>query len=243
MINCFDFDDAEKLRPQARRLVEPILTLRAEMDRLKAPRIYVNDNFGEWHSEKSKLVRRALGLAADVVAPLAPREEDYFVIKPQFSGFYATSLPLLLPKLGASRLILTGVATDICVLFTAADAHMRDYALWVPEDAVAAERKQRSRASLDIMQAHMGAASLRRPLANGTVTAPLSGPPRRQTSSRSRRAVRTHPRSPRRKRSASAHLRTRSMPVQATLGPGAFLCGTLPEATPRDHTTGTNGQR
>jgi len=157
MINCFDFAGAEKLRLQARRLIEPILKLRTEMDELEAPTIYVNDNFGEWHSEKSKLVHRALGRAADIVGPLAPRDKDYFIIKPQFSGFYATNLPLLLPKLGASRLIVTGVATDICVLFTAADAHMRDYALWVPEDAVAAELKKRSRGSLEIMQAHMGA--------------------------------------------------------------------------------------
>jgi nicotinamidase-related amidase len=157
MINCFDFAGADKLRPQARRLIDPILQLRQEMDTLGAPTIYVNDNFGEWHSDKSKLVGRALGHAADIVAPLAPREEDYFIIKPQFSGFYATNLPLLLPKLGASRLIITGVATDICVLFTAADAHMRDYALWIPKDSVAAEVKKRSRSALDIMQAHMGA--------------------------------------------------------------------------------------
>jgi nicotinamidase-related amidase len=157
MINCFDFEGAEKLRPQARRLIAPLLKLRQQMDELGAPTIYVNDNFGEWHSEKSRLVQRALERAADIVGPLAPREEDYFIIKPQFSGFYATNLPLLLPKLGASRLVVTGIASDICVLFTAADAHMRDYALWVPKDAVAAELKKRTRGSLDIMEAHMGA--------------------------------------------------------------------------------------
>jgi nicotinamidase-related amidase len=117
------------------------------------PVIYVNDNFGEWHSERSRLVDRANdGLASR----LAPRENDYFIIKPQFSAFYATNLPVLLPKLGVRRLVLTGVATDICVLFTAADAHMRDYALWVPEDAVAAESDDRAAAALAIIQAHMG---------------------------------------------------------------------------------------
>lgn len=157
MINCFDFEGGEKLRSQARRVVQPILKLRGQMDELEAPTIYINDNFGEWHSEKSKLIERALEHAADIIAPILPREQDYFINKPQFSGFYATNLPLLLPKLGVSRLILTGVATDICVLFTAADAHMRDYALWAPEDAVAAELKRRSRAALDIMATHMGA--------------------------------------------------------------------------------------
>ena len=88
---------------------------------------------------------------------LRPREDDFFIIKPQFSGFYATNLPVLLPKLGVTRLVLTGIATDICVLFTAADAHMRDYALWVPEDAVAAASDERSRWALEIMNNSMGA--------------------------------------------------------------------------------------
>lgn len=64
---------------------------------------------------------------------------------------------MLLPKLGVTRLVLTGIATDICILFTAADAHMRDYALWVPEDAVAAENEQRGAWALDIMAHAMGA--------------------------------------------------------------------------------------
>jgi nicotinamidase-related amidase len=103
-----------------------ILKLRDQADADEVPVIYVNDNFGEWHSQKSRLVDRAHG---GLASELAPRENDYFIIKPQFSAFYATNLPVLLPKLGVRRLVLTGVATDICVLFTAADAHMRDYAL------------------------------------------------------------------------------------------------------------------
>jgi nicotinamidase-related amidase len=88
---------------------------------------------------------------------LAPRDDDFFVIKPQFSGFYSTNLPVLLPKLRASRLVLTGVAADICVLFTAADAHMRDYQLWTPADAVASKSGQRTRWALEIMRDAMQA--------------------------------------------------------------------------------------
>lgn len=157
MINGYDFVGAELLRPSAMAMIDPLLRLRAAMDAVGAPTIYVNDNFGEWHSEKSKLVARACETAADLVEPLTPREQDYFIIKPQFSGFYSTNLPLLLPKLGVSRLVLTGVAADICVLFTAADAHMRDYALWVPRDVVAAEVDERSRWALEIMREHLGA--------------------------------------------------------------------------------------
>jgi len=157
MINCFDFEGAETLQPRALAAARAIDRLRGEMTRADLPVIYVNDNFGEWHSERSRLVDRALQRHNPVTELLRPCDEDFFVIKPQFSGFYATNLPVLLPKLGVTRLILTGIATDICVLFTAADAHMRDYRLWVPGDAVATESEVRGRWALEIMAHSMGA--------------------------------------------------------------------------------------
>jgi nicotinamidase-related amidase len=157
MINCFDFPGAERLEPKARTAAERIATLRSAVEDAGHPVIYVNDNFGEWHSDASRLVEQALAKENAFTAAVKPAENDYFVIKPQFSGFYATNLPVLLPKLGVSRLILTGIATDICVLFTAADAHMRDYRLWVPEDAVAAEDDDRGKLALSIMRETMAA--------------------------------------------------------------------------------------
>lgn len=115
----------------------------------------MNDNFGEWHSQQSRLVERAASKL--VCAEIAPRPCDYFVIKRQFSGFYGTNLPVLLPKARVRHLVLNGIATDICLLFTSADAHMRDYRLWVPDDAVAAQTAGRGRAALTIMRDYMGA--------------------------------------------------------------------------------------
>jgi len=159
MINEMDFAGAESMRRDAEAVALTILKLRDAADKARLPVIYVNDNFGEWHSERYRLVERALGgkESHEFVARLAPRDGDYFVIKPQFSGFYATNLPVLLPKLGVDRLILTGMAADICVLFTAADAHMRDYQLWIPEDAVAAQTSERHRWALEIMKQSMDA--------------------------------------------------------------------------------------
>lgn len=157
MINTFDFEGGEPLRARAEAIAGPISTLRDAFDEADLPTVYVNDNFGEWHSEKSRLIEQAFDGASDALARLKPRDCDYFVLKPQFSGFYATNLPVLLPKLGVRRLVLTGVATDICVLFTAGDAHMRDYALWVPEDAVATQDEDRGRWALEIIAQSMGA--------------------------------------------------------------------------------------
>jgi len=159
MISEMDFAGASTMLRDVEIAARTILKLRDAADEARLPVIYVNDNFGEWHSERYRLVERALASKGGhaFVARLAPRDGDYFIIKPQFSGFYATNLPVLLPKLGVDRLVLTGMAADICVLFTAADAHMRDYQLWIPEDAVAAESAERRRWALEIMKQSMGA--------------------------------------------------------------------------------------
>ncbi|MDF0489643.1 cysteine hydrolase [Sphingomonas sp. H39-1-10] len=157
MINRFDFPQADQIKPGALAAARVIAKLRETAERAGYPVVFVNDNFGEWHSERSRLIDSALTDENDISAALRPNDDDYFIIKPQFSGFYATNLPVLLPKLGVNRLILTGIATDICVLFTAADAHMRDYDLWIPEDAVAAETAERGRWALEIMANSMTA--------------------------------------------------------------------------------------
>ncbi|MBF7013784.1 cysteine hydrolase [Novosphingobium sp. HR1a] len=158
MVNCFDFPGADILKPEAQKAALAISHLLSEARRGGYPIIYVNDNFDQWHSEKSKLIETAQAEAdSPELDAIWPRDGDYFIIKPQFSGFYATNLPVLLPKLGISKLILTGVATDICVLFTAADAHMRDYRLWIPKDAVAAESKEKGEWALEVMRDSMKA--------------------------------------------------------------------------------------
>jgi nicotinamidase-related amidase len=159
MISEMDFGGAEAMRDETRRAADAIVALRDAADAAEMPVIYINDNFGEWHSERSRLVERALAGAVgrETVERLIPRDGDFFIIKPQFSGFYATNLPVLLPKLGVDSLILTGISADICVLFTAADAHMRDYRLWVPEDAVAAGIPERRHWAIEIMRQSMKA--------------------------------------------------------------------------------------
>jgi nicotinamidase-related amidase len=158
MINDMDFDGGEDLLAEIEAAVEVIAALREKADAAGVPVIFVNDNFGQWHADASRIleyVERTPG--RDAARRLRPREQDYFVIKPQVSGFYATNLPVLLPRLGVSRLILTGVAADICVLFTAADAHMREYALWVPKNAIASDQAEHRDWALGIMEKSMAA--------------------------------------------------------------------------------------
>lgn len=158
MINDLDFDGGEQLRDAAEVAASRIVALRDEADAAGVPVIYVNDNFGHWHSERASIVahcEREESRGRVLIAAIRPRDSDYFIVKPQFSGFYATNLPVLLPQLGVRRVILTGVAADICVLFTAADAHMREYDLWVPGDTVASESNAHCRWALEIMRHSM----------------------------------------------------------------------------------------
>jgi len=158
MINDLAFDGGEDLAPAAIAAARRIRDMRDASDAAQVPVIYVNDNFGHWLSERGAIVdhcRAEESRGKRLIDLLHPRNDDYFVVKPQFSGFYATNLPVLLPQLGVSRLILTGIAADICVLFTAADAHMRDYDLWVPEDTVASEQREHQQWALELMRHSM----------------------------------------------------------------------------------------
>lgn len=158
MLNTLDFGGGEAMRAPAEAAADAIAALRDRAEAAGVPVIFVNDNYDQWHSERSRLVELARDSRGRALAgKLEPRADDYFVIKPQFSGFYATNLPVLLPRLGARRLILTGIAADICVLFTAADAHMRDYGLWVPADCTAASDPDRKDWALEIMRCSMKA--------------------------------------------------------------------------------------
>ena len=153
MIGTMEFASAKTMAEDLARAAEAIARLREQCAAAKVPVIFANDNFGEWHSDAPRLVDRALEQDSQgraIAKRLRPTPADYFIIKPSYSAFYATNLPVLLPKLGVSRLIVTGTAADMCVLFTAGDARMRDYQLWIPGDAIAAPSPERKGWVLDL---------------------------------------------------------------------------------------------
>jgi nicotinamidase-related amidase len=155
MINDFAFEEAEKLFPAAMQAAERIAQLKQRAAAAQVPAIYVNDNFGKWRYDFRKLVdycltSRCRGQA--IAQVLRPNEHDYFVLKPKHSGFFATPLELLLKFLGTKRMILTGVAGDTCVLYTAADAYMRDFTLCVPSDCTVSLDPESNKSALDHMK-------------------------------------------------------------------------------------------
>jgi nicotinamidase-related amidase len=127
---------AEQIMPVAKHIAE----LRRRAKAIGIPTVYVNDNFGRWQSDRDELLDHCLDedvRGRSMVKLIAPDHDDYFVLKPKHSGFYSTTLETLLAYLQAKTLILTGIAGNNCVLFTASDAFMRDYFLYVPSDCTA----------------------------------------------------------------------------------------------------------
>jgi nicotinamidase-related amidase len=144
MINDFEFEGSEEMFSNALAIAQPIAKLKKKAQAAGIPVIYVNDNFGKWQSDFRKLVDHCLrdNVKGEPIAKsLRPDEQDYFVLKPKHSAFYATSFEVLLRYLEAKTLILTGIAGNICVLFTANDGYMRDFDLVIPKDCIASENQ------------------------------------------------------------------------------------------------------
>lgn len=155
VINDLDFPEAEQLFQHALPMARQIAGLKKRAKQAQIPVVYVNDNFGRWRSDFNAQVDHCLhdGVRGKpVVELLQPEEDDYFVLKPKHSGFFSTALDTLLEYLGVNTVILTGVAANICVLFTANDAYMRDLHLVVPSDCVASNTPEENRYALEQME-------------------------------------------------------------------------------------------
>ena len=154
VINDLDFPEGEQLLEQALPMARRLAELKKRAAKNTIPAIYVNDDFGQWRSDFRSVVKHCTDPSshgAAIAKLLRPQEDDYFVLKPKHSGFYSTTLDVLLEYLHVDTLIVTGIAANICVLFTANDAYMRDYALYVPEDCVAANTPEETSYALTQM--------------------------------------------------------------------------------------------
>jgi nicotinamidase-related amidase len=155
VINDLAFPEGEQLLEQALPMARRIAALKRCAAEAGVPVIYVNDNFGRWRSDFRAQFEHTLKdgtLGRPVVELLPPGDDDYFVLKPKHSGFFSTTLDILLEYLGVRSVVLTGIATNICVLFTANDAYMRDLSLFVPSDCVAANTEDDNKYALEQMR-------------------------------------------------------------------------------------------
>jgi len=158
VINDLDFPEAKQLARFIPQLAESIARLKRRAKAAGVPVIYVNDNFGRWRSDFRALIEHCRkGKSRSLIEKLYPEKDDYFVLKPKHSGFFSSTLETLLRYLGVRRLIITGIAGNFCVLFTANDAYMRDYELAIPCDCVISNTAKENTKALQLMQRYLKA--------------------------------------------------------------------------------------
>ena len=147
MINDFDFEGGVDLLRNTQRIVAPLKALRARMAAMGCPVVFCNDNFGQWRSDFRQVVKHCCASDARghaICRAMRPAKDDYFVLKPRHSAFYATPLEALLDDVKAGSLVVAGIAGDGCVLSTASDAHIRKHEVMVPRDCMASISGERN---------------------------------------------------------------------------------------------------
>lgn len=159
-INELDFPHGPQLRPAAEEAARRTAALKQKLKAQQVPAVYANDNFGHWRSDFAHLVQscsRPESQGRELARLLAPEPDDLSVLKPRHSAFYASPLEFLLAELDATRLVITGLVTEMCVLFTAHDAYVRKYELWVPQDCVASADPADHRRTIEHLREVLGA--------------------------------------------------------------------------------------
>jgi nicotinamidase-related amidase len=151
VINDLDFEGSAAIVEQAEPMALRLAALKRRATKAGIPAIYINDNFGQWRSDFRRTVAHCTAASSPghvVSRRLRPNARDYFVLKPKHSGFFDTTLDTLLKALHIRRVILTGIAGNICVLFTANDAYMRELKLFAPADCIVSNTAQENEHAL-----------------------------------------------------------------------------------------------
>ena len=155
VLNDFRFRGGAALARQTLDILGTLIRLKLAARSHGVPVVYVNDNSGKWRSDLRRVTERSLGRRSrgrGIARRMLPARADYFVLKPKQSAFYGTPLEILLDYLGVRRLVIAGLTADRCILFTAQDAFVRDYEIWIPSDGVASETPEATRRSLEDMR-------------------------------------------------------------------------------------------
>ncbi|MBG9913684.1 isochorismatase [Bacillus sonorensis] len=143
----------EALSKQTEEMTADLLALKKHAGNMNWPIIYINDHFGIWQADIAAIIKKCRNAKSErIIERLEPNENDYFLIKPKHSAFYGTALETLLSELSISHLIITGIAGNICVLFTANDAYMREYDITIPKDCIASNTEKDNEYALTIMK-------------------------------------------------------------------------------------------
>jgi nicotinamidase/pyrazinamidase len=154
MLNDFVLPGSPLKAENAESIIRPI---QQEIEKAKTcfyPVIYLCDRHEEEDMEFRLYPRHAVinSEGEKIIEELRPQGNDIIVRKYSLSGFYNTELDEILKKLFIKKLILTGIYSNICVLYTAFDAVIRGYDVDVVKKATVGMTKKDHRNALDHME-------------------------------------------------------------------------------------------
>jgi nicotinamidase-related amidase len=153
----FEHEDGERLLASLRERAAGFVRTLDDARRRGMPVVFANDTYGVWDGDVRRLVERAVaGRGGDVLGQLEPREGEAFLVKPRYSAFDLTPLELVLAQLGVERILLMGMATEMCVTQTAIDARERELKVTVIREACATVDPRVEAVALDYLVAVTG---------------------------------------------------------------------------------------
>jgi ureidoacrylate peracid hydrolase len=154
-----DVNSAQAMVPRLVRLIE-------EARRVSLPVIYIKTTHGEWTDTPSWIYRKSQQSAlntcregswgAEFYDGISPLSQERVVIKHRYSAFINTDLNTVLKAKGIESVLVTGVATNVCVETTARDAYMFDYYVTMVEDCSAAYDPKMHETTLENIRRHFG---------------------------------------------------------------------------------------
>jgi ureidoacrylate peracid hydrolase len=140
-------------------VIEPIMKLINEFKAQNRPVIYIQHTHRKDRTDAGLIAKvfppiMDLGHCfdgtwdAELIDQLKPDLDDFIVKKHRFSAFYNTELEDMLRGLGVETLVVTGIATNVCVESTIRDAFYRDYNVFVPREATASYTLEQEQGSI-----------------------------------------------------------------------------------------------
>ena len=122
--------------------------------------IFIRNQHSEWDDSPTWLTRRRRRGAQKIIPvcvegswgtdfyQINPTPADRVVIKHRYSAFIDTDLDVILRSRKVSSLLLTGIATNVCVESTARHGFMKDYQVILVEDCCAAASPEEHQGTL-----------------------------------------------------------------------------------------------
>jgi nicotinamidase-related amidase len=157
LFSDFEHEDGHRLLASLRERRGAMRRALSSTRALSRPVVFANDTRGVWDGDVRSLLAHAFeGPGGPILAELAPASGEAFVVKPRYSAFDLTPLPLILEELEIEQLSIMGMATEMCVTQTAIDARERGYEVSVIADACASVSEENAAVALDYLDRVLG---------------------------------------------------------------------------------------